>query len=68
VLGFNLTGRQAMIGTDLVEAKASESVNAFHRRLVEIARARGERIVSVGAEPSPAPQPYPAPAASETLH
>jgi hypothetical protein len=40
VLGFNLTGRQAMIGTDLIEAEATESVKAFHRRVVDIARAK----------------------------
>jgi hypothetical protein len=50
VLGFNLIGRQAMIGTDLIEAAATEGVKAFHRRVVEIARAQGVRIVSVGSD------------------
>jgi hypothetical protein len=54
VLGFNLTERQAMIGTDLIEAEATETVKAFHRRLVKVARERGGRIVSVGSKPSPA--------------
>ena len=49
VLGLHLTERQAMIGTDLIEAEATESVKAFHRRLVEIARAKGRSIVSLGS-------------------
>ena len=57
VLGFKLTEKQAMIGTDLIEASPDETERAFERRLVKIACERGERIVSLGSEPSPAPPP-----------
>ena len=56
--GLNLTGRQAMIGTELVEAEATESVKAFHSRLVEIARAKGKGIVSLGSDEPVKASPY----------
>jgi hypothetical protein len=49
VLGFTLTAGQAMIGTELIEAGPDETGRAFERRLVKIAKAKGEGIVSLAS-------------------
>jgi hypothetical protein len=53
-LGRSLSGREAMIGSELFSAGPNESVKQFHRRLVQVARERivelerGIRTVSIG--------------------
>jgi hypothetical protein len=58
-LGYDLSSeRMALIecngGAEVFEAGPMESTRAFHDRLVTVARARGERIVSLGSD---TPQP-----------
>ena len=48
-MGFTLTAGQAMIGTELIEAGPDETGRAFERRLVKIAKAKGEGIVSLAS-------------------
>jgi len=49
-LGYDLTERMALIGTELFQAEAMESTGAFHHRLVDIARSRGVFLISIGSD------------------
>jgi hypothetical protein len=50
-LGFCLQSeREAIVAGEITRAEANESTKAFHARLVEIARARNVRLVSVGSD------------------
>jgi hypothetical protein len=49
-LGFDLTSRMALVGTELFEAAEEEPTLAFHNRLVEVARARGAFVIALGSD------------------
>jgi hypothetical protein len=50
-LGFDLKSeRMALIEGELFEAAEIETTGSFHARLVQTARERGVRIVSVGSD------------------
>ena len=60
--------REAVIGGEYFKAEEDEPTASFHFRLMDLARARGKTLVSLGYEP-PAPAPaYPAAPVDQTRH
>lgn len=66
LLGRSLSAREAMIGSEVFAAKDGETIKAFHRRLVALARERriasgvtsGIAVVSVGDDTPELPCRY----------
>jgi hypothetical protein len=60
--------RECLIATEVFAAEPNEPTEAFHRRMVATARAKGVMMISIGYEPPQEAPPNPAPAATGALH